>query len=290
MIDLHVHSCFSDGTQSPEEIVGEAAAAGLSAVALTDHDTCGGCDRFLAACAVAGIEGVAGVELSAETPGERGTMHILGYFIDPSCPGLVAELRKVQASRVTRNDRILELLRQEGVQLSRERVEHFAGGEVTGRLHVALALVEAGVVTNRDAAFKKYLAKGKSCYVERYRLSPQHCIALIREAGGVAVLAHPCTLRATRAKLRRTLAQLAGWGLGGVEVVYPQHDDQQLQRYRGVARELGLCETGGTDYHGNNTPDIYLGRGFGGLRVPDALLPALKSRAVAISPGSPVRS
>ncbi len=279
MIDLHVHSSCSDGTLSPEEVAAEAAALGLEAVALTDHDTTAGVPAFVGACREHGVEGIAGVELSAEVGAAKGSMHILGYYIDPACKPLEAALESVRASRDTRNGRILELLEAEGVGVSAERVAHFAQGDVTGRLHVALALVEAGHVPHRDVAFSRYLAKGKRAYVGRYRLDPAACIGLIREAGGVPVLAHPGTLGLTPNKLREAVAELVSYGLMGLEVIYAHHNDQQLQRYRGLARTFGLCETGGTDYHGANTPDICMGRGFGGLRVPNALLEPLRSAA-----------
>lgn len=278
MIDLHVHSVCSDGTLTPEELAAEAAMLGLRAVALTDHDTCEGVERFAAACQGTGVEAINGVELSAEMGGMRGSLHMLGYFIDPSHPVLCESLSRVRHSRTERNAQILDRLAAEGMIVCPDRLVELAGEGVVGRLHIAQAMLEAGHIRGRDEAFNKWLAKGQPCYVDRYRLEPVDCVRMIRGAGGVAVLAHPGTLELNTKRLRELLRPLVDAGLAGIEVIYAHHTDPQIQRYRGLVREFGLCETGGTDYHGAHTPDITMGKGFGTLKVPDTLLEQLKAR------------
>ncbi|MCF7864470.1 MAG: PHP domain-containing protein, partial [Kiritimatiellales bacterium] len=189
MIDLHVHSVYSDGTNTPAELVAMAEEGGLRALALTDHDTVGGISRLLCAAEGAVVEAVPGIELSAEC--ERGTMHILGYFIDHTCEILLKKIDTVQAGREERNVEILKRLNKLGYVLLWSDVEKHAGRDVVGRPHFAEALLERGYVKSKKAAFDLLLAKGRPGYVERYRYTALECIDLIHQAGGVSVLAHP---------------------------------------------------------------------------------------------------
>ncbi len=274
MIDLHMHSTVSDGSLTPEALAQHCAEAGLSAVALTDHDTMGGCRRFLRACATHGVEGVAAVELSAEY--SPGTMHVLGYVPSEAIEGLQAELAQIQDSRALRNARILEALEALGVPVTTDEVQSFAGEGVTGRPHIALAMEQRGYVRSREEAFSRYLGKGCPAYRDRYRLSPPDCVGLINRYGGAAVLAHPFTLRLSHSKMSTLLDGLTEAGLSGVEVLYPEHNEQRRSVYQALARERGLIETGGSDFHGRLNPAIQIGRGFGNVSVPDSVLAALK--------------
>jgi len=277
MVDLHTHSIFSDGSHTPEELAAMGRAAGLSAVALTDHDTMAGLERFAAACAGIGLKGVPGVEISADVA--RGTMHILGYYADPRCAALNMALERIRDGRSDRNGKILERLSSLGMPLSSEEVARYAGDEVVGRPHVARAMVEKGYVRSCEEAFEKYLAKGRPAYVDRFRLSPAESVRMIREAGGVAVLAHPFTLELDNGGLRKLLVGLKDSGLQGMEVYYSEHSPEQTRRYLALAKEMGLLPTGGSDFHGAVNPAIRLGIGFGNLRVPDDVLPALAAAA-----------
>lgn len=276
MIDLHMHSTFSDGTLPPEALAELAGGFGLSAIALTDHDSMGGLDRFLTACTEQGVRGIPGVEISAQV--DKGTMHILGYFVDHEDAGLEEVLQRIRGGREERNREMLAKLNGMGCALHWDEVSVHAGEEVVGRPHFAMAMQARGHVADKMEAFDRYLAKGKPAYAERYRLSPADGIAVIRQAGGVAVLAHPLTLKLTDKALRRRLGELREMGLQGLEVYYSEHTPAMEQRYGAMARELGLALTGGSDFHGDANPKIRMGIGFGRLRVPDELLAGLEER------------
>lgn len=279
MIDLHAHSVYSDGTNTPTELVAMAAEHGLRALALTDHDSVGGIPELLAAAEATSVEAVPGIELSAEC--ERGTMHILGYFIDPACPSLLEKIEKVRVGREERNIEILKKLNKLGYRLLWEDIEKWMGQDVVGRPHIAAALLDRGHVKSKKSAFDLLLAKGRPCYAERYRYTAMECIDLIRQAGGVSVLAHPATIYLPDAKLHDLVGELKNQGLGGIETYYAEHRPDNRKKFMEWADEFDLICTGGTDYHGANTPDLTLGIGFGQLRVPDEVLDHLKSASVA---------
>jgi hypothetical protein len=280
VIDLHVHSTFSDGSLDPEHLAGTARKIQLTAMALTDHDTVGGVARFLKACEAGDGEtrvvGIAGVEISADM--NRGALHMLGYFIDPASESLAEVLHRIRDGRDGRNQQILANLRDLKVDVSMEEVREFVGQDVVGRPHIAQALVAKGHVATVREAFDKYLAKGKPGYADRFRLSPEDSILAIRNAAGVAVLAHPFTLGLDREPLRVFVGKLADMGLQGIEVFYPEHSPTQTDVYRTLAAEFGMVATGGSDFHGDMNPDIRLGRGFGNLHVPNEAVEALRAK------------
>ncbi|MCF7839001.1 MAG: PHP domain-containing protein [Candidatus Marinimicrobia bacterium] len=276
MIDLHTHSTFSDGTLTPEELVATAQAAGVTALALTDHDTTAGVPRFLAAAATANLRAWSGVEISADFP--VGTMHILGYGFDSDDARLEQQLAWLRGGREARNREILEKLRRLGLTLTWEEVRAHAGEDVVGRPHFAQALIDRGYVRGKEEAFDLYLARGKPAYADRRRLSPEDSLALIRDAGGVPVLAHPATLELNAVDLRDLVARLTVMGLEGLEVHYAEHSPNQVRQYRRLTRDFQLLATGGTDYHGSLTPQIKPGRGFGKLVVPETTVDELNAR------------
>lgn len=280
MIDLHTHSVYSDGTNTPAELITLAEQRGLSAIALTDHDTVAGIPPLLEAAKTSSVEAVPGIELSAEC--ERGTMHILGYFIDYTCAEMLEKIEKVREGREERNVEILKKLNKLGYILMWSDVEKQAGCDVVGRPHFADALVERGHVKSRKAAFDLLLAKGRPAYVERYRYTASECIELIRLAGGISVLAHPATIHLPDDQLRGVVMGMKEQGLGGIEAYYAEHKPENMRKFCQWAEEFDLICTGGTDYHGNNTPDLKLGTGFGQLHVPDDTLDQLKA-AVALA-------
>ncbi len=275
MIDLHFHSVFSDGDRTPEELAAQGHTQGLTAMALTDHDTTEGVARFLDACRREGIGAVSGVEISAEY--NPGTLHMLGYGFDLANESLQEALIRIRDGRNSRNVQIIRRLQSAGCAITLEEVEAEAGGDVVGRPHIALVLEKKGYVKDKQEAFDRYLAKGKPGYVPRFRLTPEDSIALIRQAGGVAVLAHPFSLELSADALRELVHRLAQAGLGGIEVFYSEHNSDQIRQYGSLAEELGLLVTGGSDYHGRVTPDLKLGKGFGNLNVPDALFVRLQA-------------
>ncbi|MBN2301715.1 MAG: PHP domain-containing protein [Lentisphaerae bacterium] len=276
MIDLHTHSTFSDGSFTPEELVDMAKKTGLTAMALTDHDCTDGLPRFLAACNSAGIQGVRGVEISAEV--EKGTMHILGYAFEPDDANLEGMLKRIRNGREDRNRKIILKLNELGCNISWEEVAGYAGEDVVGRPHFAQALVANGFVESKQSAFDRFLAKGRPAYVDRFRQKPSESIAAIVDAGGIAVLAHPFTLELGLRQLRTLIAEMTEDGLGGIEVYYAEHSPEQIKQYHDLAEEFGLVATGGSDFHGEANPAIRLGCGFGSLHVPDTVLKDLLNR------------
>jgi predicted metal-dependent phosphoesterase TrpH len=277
VIDLHVHSTFSDGSWTPEEIAQEARRLGLTAVALTDHDGMAGVGRFLVACAAAGVRGIPGVEVSVDA--KTGSLHMLGYLVDPAAPALARALARIREGRAARNAQILRKLNALGYPLTWEAVAKFAGTDVVGRPHFARALVEGGYARNKEDVFNRLLGKGKPAYVDRDRLTVEEGIALIRDAGGVPVLAHPFQIGLHRKGLRALVTDLAAKGLRGIEAHYPEHDPNQRQFCVTLAKEFDLAVTGGSDFHGTAKSALKLGTGFGDLCVPDELVEALYERA-----------
>lgn len=279
MIDLHTHSIYSDGTNTPSELVAMADARGLTALALTDHDGLGGIPELLAAGKTASVEVVPGIELSAEC--DSGTMHILGYFIDHTCRVLQKKVDQVRTGREQRNLEILKKLNRLGYRILWEDIQKQAGKDVVGRPHIAAALVECGHVKSRKAAFDLLLAKGRPGYADRERYTAEECIDLIHQAGGVSVLAHPATIYLTDEKLKKLVGGLKSSGLNGIEAYYAEHRPANRKKFIKWAKEFDLICTGGTDYHGANSPDLKLGTGFGQLRVPDEALEHLKAAVPA---------
>lgn len=277
MIDLHMHSTYSDGSLTPVQLAREASRIKLTAVALTDHDGTTGVKAFVDACAEAGVRGIPGVEISVDF--KSGTMHMLGYFIDHTSPVLEASLVKMRGGREDRNRLILRKLNEIGFSLTWDEVAAFAGEDVVGRPHFAQALMARGYVRSKDEAFDRYLGKNKAAYVDRYRLTARESITLIRGAGGVPVLAHPFTLGLAKQALRELVAELAEAGLQGVEAYYSEHDAGQLRYCQGLARDFNLAMSGGSDFHGAINPDVKMGFGFGNLSIPDDLVDQLYERA-----------
>lgn len=276
MIDLHMHSQESDGSLSPIALAQACQRAGLAAAALTDHDTLGGSRAFMAACEQAGIRGVAAVELSADY--DPGTMHILGYVPASAIESLHAELEQIQVSRAQRNEEILAVLATLGYPVPAAEVAAFAGSGMTGRPHIAAVMQAHGYVKDRQEAFARFLGKGCPAYRDRFRLEPAACIRKVRAYGGVAVLAHPFTLRLSETALENVVGALTSFGLGGIEVFYPEHNEARRRVYLRIARTYDLVATGGSDFHGALNPANMLGRGFGNVYVADVVLEQLEAR------------
>ncbi|MFD7304340.1 PHP domain-containing protein [Streptomyces pharetrae] len=248
-IDLHSHSTASDGTDTPAELVRNAAAAGLDVVALTDHDTTRGHAEAIAALPP-GLTLVTGAELSCRVDGI--SMHMLAYLFDPEEPALLAERELVRDDRVPRAKGMIAKLNDLGVPVTWEQVARIAGDGSVGRPHVASALVELGVVdTVSDAFTQDWLADGGRAFVEKHETDPFEAIRLVKGAGGVTVFAHPGAAKRGRTVLESAIAEMAAAGLDGIEVDHMDHDPDTRARLRGLAKELGLLVTGSSDYHGS---------------------------------------
>lgn len=281
-VDLHAHTTVSDGTLSPTQLVELAARSGLVALAVTDHDHVGGIEEARRAGARLGVEIVPGIELSVTH--SAGDVHVLGYLFDPQHPGLLAALEELRLHREGRAARIVEALQAHGVPVTMEDVAREAmasqGGSV-GRPHVARALMRRGLVASIEEAFDRWLADGRPGAVPKRRLTAQEAFALVHEAGGVAVLAHPVTLPA--AARVGTIRELAALGLDGIEVWHSKHTRDDAADFLALAQETGLVATGGSDFHGENKPDVALGRGKGdnvavGVEVLEALVRRARAR------------
>jgi predicted metal-dependent phosphoesterase TrpH len=253
-----------------------AEQGGLSALALTDHDTTAGLKRFMAAAQTSSVEAISGIELSAEF-GDK-PLHMLGYCFDVENAALQEALAWVREGRVERNVHMLKKLNALGYGLTMDDIRKHAGDELVGRPHFASALIEAGHFTHPNKIYQQLLGKGKAAYANRRRLSPERCAELIAGAGGGAVIAHPGQMKLKYSKLKQLVRDLKEHGLGGLEVLHPSHQAHQVAAYERMCAEFDLAATGGTDFHGALTPDLKLGIGFGKLQVPDALLDGLKAQ------------
>lgn len=248
-IDLHTHSTASDGTQPPADLVADAARAGLTTVALTDHDTTAGWGEAEDAAVRLGVHLVRGIEVSCSHRGI--SIHLLGYLVDPEHEGLVAELVHARESRVTRLERMVERLAADGIPVTMKDVRaQVTPGATVGRPHIADALVARGVVPSRDEAFTRYLHNSSRYYVSHYAPDPVRAVELVRAAGGVAVMAHPFAGRRGRVVDDAVIRRMAGAGMAGLEVDHRDHDEAEREHGRRLAAELDLLVTGSSDYHG----------------------------------------
>ena len=254
-VDLHTHSTASDGTVEPAELAREAKAAGLLALALTDHDTTAGVDECGEVCSDLGVTFVPGIEVSCERGRERGTLHILGYFVDGDDAGMVAMCEKQGKARADRVPLMLDGLRDAGVEIDEADVTNEAGEAAVGRPHVATVMMRHGYVGSVDEAFARYLGPGGAGFVRKDVVTAEEAIGVIHGAGGIAVLAHAVQLRCRDDDdLNETVERLKGWGLDGIEAIHPDHDGEWVDRVMGLAARLGLITTGGSDYHGSRKP------------------------------------
>ena len=278
LIDLHTHSTASDGSLSPGDLVVYAKRKGAAAISLTDHDTIEGLGTALAAGEEQGLEVIPGLEISAQYPG--GSMHILGYYINPSDPNLNRELIRLQEARRERNPKIIKNLQLLGFPISYDQVQAIAKGQV-GRPHIARVLFQIGAVSSLEEAFQKYLTRGALAYEEKFRFFPQEAIAMIIRAGGIPVLAHPFTLNYTSLRdLKRVVEKLKDDGLRGIEVIYSEHTPDQTRDYFSLVRELDLIFTGGSDFHGDLKKNVDLLIGKGDLKIPYQIVEVMKELKV----------
>lgn len=252
-IDLHTHSAVSDGTDAPAQLVADAARAGLDVVALTDHDTAQGWDEAADAARAHGIALVRGIELSARADGV--SVHLLSYLPDSEHPALAGELARIRDDRLARARRIVERVAVDFPLAWEDVLAQTGPGTTVGRPHIADALVARGHVPDRSAAFATILRTGSPYYVPHYAPDALAAIALVLDAGGVPVFAHPGARARGRIVSDATIAAMADVGLAGLEVAHRDNDPRQRERLTGLARELGLFTTGSSDYHGAGKPN-----------------------------------
>ncbi|MBI4330625.1 MAG: PHP domain-containing protein [Chloroflexi bacterium] len=246
-VDLHLHSNASDGHYSPAELVHLAAKSGLTIIALTDHDSTEGITRAMeAARTISTIKVIPGVEIGTDVP--HGEVHLLGYFIDYRSEELNRKLAKLRESRLTRATRMIAKLYNLGVDIEWKRVQELAGSGSVGRPHIAQAMLEKGYIASFKEAFDRYIGREGPAYVEREKMSPEEAVALVLEAGGLPVLAHP----GTAPELTDLLGRLKKAGLLGLEAYYAKSPAPEITRLIQLARNFGLIVTGGSDFHGIN--------------------------------------
>lgn len=253
--DLHLHSCVSDGTLTPAEVVRLAKEKGLSLISLTDHDTVAGLEEARAESLSSGLAFIPGVELGVSYG--RSEIHLLGYGIDPTSRSLRDTLDRLAAERLVRMEKMVDRLQRCGLPADFEEVRMLAGGSILSRLHLATHLLEKKIVQSRDEAFALYIGDGKPGHVRRRHLTLKAAIELILGSGGLPVLAHPALTR--RDDLIEYLVRL---GIRGLEVYYPRHSPGDVSRYEKICSRFGLVATGGSDFHGSNKPDIVMGAGL----------------------------
>lgn len=281
-VDLHCHSTASDGTLPPREVVRLARQQGLSALALTDHDTIGGIAEAADEAAKIGLDFLPGIEISCDYP--PGTMHILGYGVDSESPVLKDMTTKLLEGRDTRNPKIVQKLQELGVSITMEEVEQEAAGGVIGRPHIAAILLRKGYVSSIKQAFNEYLAPGGKAYFDKERLSSKQALSMIHDSGGLPVLAHPIQLRYQNdAQLENVVKNLLDEGLAGIEVLHSDHNQELTAKYTKLADKYHLLKTGGSDFHGTNKSAINLGYAAG-HRVPRTFYEALVEKLKSVKP------
>src|SRR5438034_4635028 len=266
--DLHLHTNFSDGTYTPEELAGRASELRLAAVALTDHDTVEGCARMTAACARAALEFIPATELTAEVGGHE--LHLLGYFVDTQNPRLLAEMTRFQRVRQNRIREMVARLNQLNIPIQADAVFGIANCRSPGRPHVARALVLGGFCANLDEAFERFMKKNRPAWVPKFKISALEAIELIHQAGGLAVMAHPGLNR-----VDEIIPDLVGAGLDGLECFHTKHTPSVGEHYVRMAKEFNLAVTGGSDCHGLSKGKPLIGT----VKLPYEYVERLKSTA-----------
>lgn len=264
-VDLHTHSTFSDGTSTPEALVRRAAKRHVAILSLTDHDTTSGLERFMNACKKEGIQGVRGIELSAEA---QFTLHLMGYRIDSGNRILQEKLEELRNNRRKRNVEMIEKLASLGACISMEEVIAESGGEVVARPHIARVLVRSGFVKDAASAFKRYIGRGCPAYVPSIRMAPRECLSVVIEAGGLPVLGHPGLMGLDENDLFKLLGNLKDNGLWGLECISGHHGAGEIYYWLKVAARFELFPTAGSDFHGVDRPGTEIG-----VSVTEGLLP-----------------
>lgn len=274
-IDLHVHTNYSDGTLTPEQVVNLAADCGLSTIAITDHDTVAGIKPAIMQSESLShtstpVKVIPGIEISAQYHGKD--IHILGLFIDPNCDLLNTSIQKAQSDRESRNQKMVDNLQRDGIDIHLDDLLFSQKDTVITRAHFAKFLVEHHIVKNHAEAFSRYLNPDTKYYVPRSYITPEQAIHIIKEAKGIPVLAHPLLYKYSMEQLDSLIGELKSSGLAGIEVFYSANMKFDEGIVRRFANHYDLLMTGGSDFHGANKPLIQLGTGRGNLKVPESLL------------------
>ncbi len=273
-IDLHVHSSCSDGTMTPAELVSYACKKKLTAIALTDHDTIDGLPELFRAAEGTGLEVISGIEFSTQFRGRD--VHVVGLDFDYQMPQFATELVRFQNSRDTRNEKMIGLLREHGIDITWDDMVREYPDAVWTRAHFGKFLLEHGYVKEISEAFSKYLGDDAPCFIPREKVTPVQAVELILLGGGIPVLAHPMLYNLDDDAMEELILEMKAAGLIGIEAFYSTYSHKEEKHVKKLAEKHGLLLSGGSDFHGSTKPAIDLGVGHGNLRIPYSLLPALR--------------
>ncbi|HKM34596.1 MAG TPA: PHP domain-containing protein [Lachnospiraceae bacterium] len=286
MVDLHVHSNYSDGSFSPRELVEYAITHNITAFALTDHDTtCGLTVAIRYAKELSGkvsdknpegksVEVIPGIEFSTEY--ECRDIHVVGLFIHYDSAVFQNQITAFIDSRDTRNEKMCALLREHGISISYEELKNLFPSAVITRAHYARFLCDKGYVNSMSEAFDRYVGDYASCFVPREKVTPVQAVKLILSAGGIPVLAHPILYHMSTTKLKGLVSELREAGLMAIEGIYSTYSSSETRQVQEIAKEYHLLISGGSDFHGNNKPELHFGTGYGKLYIHESVLETLK--------------
>lgn len=274
MVDLHVHSNRSDGSYTPEELVDYALEKGLTAFALTDHDTTAGVEAAVSYAKEKPLEVIPGVELSTEYEGRD--IHIVGLYVNQESAGFSDYLKEFQSTRELRNKKMCARLREHGIDITPEELKkEFPGAVITRGLY-AKYMLKNGYVKSMKEAFDRYIGDHAPCYVPREKITPEQAVGFIKSAGGLSILAHPTLYHMSRTRLETLVGRLKEAGLDGIEAKYTTYSISEEREMKEIAAKFGLAISGGSDFHGTTKPDTDLGVGYGRLYIDDSVLENLK--------------
>jgi len=275
IIDLHTHTTESDGSFTPEELILEAKRVGLSAIAITDHDSISGLKKAAPLALEYNIELIPGVELSTDYNGKE--VHVVGLYIDPENENFLARIKEFKENRDNRNAIMVENLQKEGFSITMEELKAENPDCVITRANIARFLYEHDMIPTIQTAFEKYIGDNCKCYVNRFKITPMDGVRLIKEAGGIAILAHPLLYHMSDATLQKLINEMKAAGLDGIEAIYCTYTPSEERQMKKLAEENGLLISGGSDFHGTTKPNLNLGTGYGKLYIPYSVLEAIKA-------------
>lgn len=273
-IDLHTHTTFSDGTLTPSELIKYAKQKNIKAIAITDHDNFDGVEEAIKAGKNENIEVISGIEMSTDYNSKE--IHIVGIFIDIKNKDFNNALKLLKEKRKKRNLLAIEKLNNLNIDITYEELEKISSNKIITRAHFAKVLMQKGYISSVKECFNKYMGENKPAYVKREVISPEETISLIKNAGGIAILAHPLLYNFPKEELSKMLVYLKSIGITGMECLYSTHSKEDTEYLTNLAKELNLKISGGSDFHGENKPNLDLGTGYGTLYVPYEILENLK--------------
>jgi len=275
IIDLHTHTTESDGSFSPEELMNEAKKAGLSAIAITDHDSISGIEKAAPFAEAYGIELIPGVELSTDYNGKE--VHVVGLFINTKDDYFLAKIKEFKENRDNRNAIMVENLQKEGFAITMEELTTENPDCVITRANIARFMYEHGMIPSIQTAFEKYIGDHCKCYVNRFKITPMDAVKLIKAAGGTAILAHPLLYHMSDTTLQNLIDEMKDAGLDGIEAIYCTYSASEERQMKELARKNNLLISGGSDFHGTTKPKLQLATGYGKLYIPYEVLEAIKA-------------